>query len=138
MTCLHGLSSLTIGLDTPLEANARYSHTDGVPLLDLNLYLTVVGSLVYLTVTRLDIDRVVHVVSQFVTTPTSVHWGAVLRIFRYIRGTHFQTLLFPLASSLELHAYSDVDWDDDRLDSKSTTGFYVFLGDSFISWKSKK
>ncbi|XP_023765590.2 uncharacterized mitochondrial protein AtMg00810-like [Lactuca sativa] len=125
-------------IDTPLETNARYSHTDGVPLYDLNLYRTVVGSLVYLTVTRPDIAHAVHVVSQFVTAPTSVHWGVVLRILRYLRGTQFQTLLFPSTSSLELRTYSDVDWDGDRHDRKSTTGFCVFLGESLISWKSKK
>ncbi|KAM3302948.1 putative mitochondrial protein like [Capsicum chacoense] len=125
-------------VDTPLETNARYSPSDGVPLSDPSLYRTIVGSLVYLTVTRPDIAHAVHVVSQFVTAPTSVHWGAVLRILRYLRGTQFQNLLFPSTSSLELRAYSDADWDGDRNDRKSTTGFCVFLGDSLISWKSKK
>ncbi|XP_047256351.1 uncharacterized mitochondrial protein AtMg00810-like, partial [Capsicum annuum] len=125
-------------VDTPLETNARYSPSDGVPLSDPSLYRTIVGSLVYLTVTRPDIAHAVYVVSQFVTAPTSVHWGAVLRILRYLRGTQFQNLLFPSTSSLELRAYSDADWDGDRNDRKSTTGFCVFLGDSLISWKSKK
>ncbi|XP_023761274.2 uncharacterized mitochondrial protein AtMg00810-like [Lactuca sativa] len=125
-------------VDTPLETNARYSPIDGVPLSDPNLYRTVVGSLVYLTVTRPDIAHVVHIVSQFVTAPTFVYWGAVLRILRYLRGTQFQTLLFSSTSSLELRSYSDADWDGDRHDRKSTTGFCVFLGESLISWKSKK
>ncbi|XP_052624739.1 uncharacterized mitochondrial protein AtMg00810-like [Lactuca sativa] len=125
-------------VDTPLETNAQYSPTNGIPLSDPNLYRTIVGSLVYLTVTRPDIAHVVHVVSQFVTAPTTVHWGAVLRILRYLRGTQFQTLLFPSTSSLELRAYSDVDWDGDCHDRKSTTRFCVFLGESLISWKSNK
>ena len=125
-------------VDTPLELNARYSPTDGVPLSDPDLYRTIVGSLVYLTITRPDIAHAVHVVSQFVTAPTSVHWGAVLRILRYLRGTQFQALLLPSTSSLELRAYSDADWAGDRHDRKSTTGFCVFLGESLISWKSKK
>ena len=125
-------------VDTPLETNARYTPTDGVPLTDPNLYRTIVGSLVYLTVTRPDIAHAVHIVSQFVTAPTSTHWAAVLRILRYLHGTQFQTLLFPSTSSLELRAYSDADWDTDRHDRKSTTGFCVFLVDSLISWKSKK
>jgi hypothetical protein len=102
------------------------------------LYRTIVGSLVYLTITRPDIAHAVHVVSQFVTAPTTVHWGAVLRILRYLRGTQFQSLLFPSTSSLKLSAYSDASWDSDPSDRKSTTGFCVFLGDSLISWKSKK
>ena len=35
-------------------------------------------------------------------------------------------------------AYSDADHDSDPTDRKSVTGFYIFLGDFFISWKSKK
>ena len=125
-------------VDTPLETNARYSPSDGSPLPDPSLYRTMVGSLVYLTVTRPDIAHAVHIVSQFVTAPTTVHWAAVLRILRYLRGTQFQSLLFPSSSSLELRAYSDADWAGDLTDRKSTTGFCVFLGDSLISWKSKK
>ncbi|XP_042423315.1 uncharacterized mitochondrial protein AtMg00810-like [Zingiber officinale] len=96
-------------VDTPLETNVRYSPSDGSPLPDPNLYRTVVGSLVFLTMTRPDIAYDVHVVSQFVTAPTIVHWAAVLRILRYLRGTQFQSLLFPSTSSLELCAYSDAD-----------------------------
>ena len=125
-------------VDTPLELNARYAPTDGTPLPDPTLYRTIVGSLVYLTITRPDIAHAVHIVSQFVTAPTTVHWAAVVRILRYLRGTICQSLLFPSTSSLELSAYSDADWAGDSSDRKSITGFCVFLGDSLISWKSKK
>ncbi|XP_048229512.1 uncharacterized mitochondrial protein AtMg00810-like [Ricinus communis] len=125
-------------VDTPIELNARYSASDGSLLPDPSLYQTVVGSLVYLTITHPDIAYVVHIVSQFVTSPTTVHWAAVLCILRYLRDTQFQTPLFSSASSLELYAYSDADWAGNPTDRKSTTGFCIFLGDSVISWKSKK
>jgi hypothetical protein len=117
--------------------NVKYAPSDGVPLPDPTLYRTLVGSLVYLTITRPDIAYVVHVMSQFVVSPTTVHWAAVLRILRYLRGSQFQSLLFPSSSSLELRAYSDADWAGDPTDRKSATGFCIFLGDSLISWKSK-
>ncbi|CAJ2650750.1 unnamed protein product [Trifolium pratense] len=125
-------------VDSPLELNVKYVSSDGVPLPDPTLYRTLVGSLVYLTITRPDIAYAVHVVSQFVVSPTTVHWAAVLRILRYLRETQFQSLLFPSSYSLELRAYSDADWAGDPTDRKSTTGFCIFLGDSLISWKSKK
>ncbi|GJX81287.1 uncharacterized mitochondrial protein-like protein [Tanacetum coccineum] len=56
----------------------------------------------------------------------------------YLRGTKFQTLLFPSTSALDLRAYCDSDWAGDVVSRKSTTGFCIFLGDSLISWKSKK
>ncbi|KAL5788005.1 hypothetical protein ACOSP7_004954 [Xanthoceras sorbifolium] len=124
--------------DTPSELNARYSPSDGTPLSDPTLYRTIVGSLVYLTITRPDIAYAVHIVSQFVASPTTIHWAAVLRILRYLRGTIFQSLLLPSTSSLQLRAYSDADWGHDSTDRKSVTGFCIFLGDSLISWKSKK
>jgi len=107
-------------------------------LIDLTLYHTIVGSLVYLTITRPDIAYAVNVVSQFVTSPIIVHWAAVLRILQYLWGTVFQSLLLSSTSSLELRAYSDADHGSDPTDRKSVTGFCIFLGNSLISWKSKK
>ncbi|GJZ84109.1 uncharacterized mitochondrial protein-like protein [Tanacetum coccineum] len=87
-------------VDIPIDAKAKYTPIDGDPLPDPSLYHTIVGSLVYLTVTRPDIAYVVHI--------------------------------------FNLRAYCDVDWVGDSVTRKSTTGFCAFLGDSLISWKSKK
>ncbi|GJW31986.1 uncharacterized mitochondrial protein-like protein [Tanacetum coccineum] len=110
----------------------------GDPLPDPSLYRTVVGSLVYLTVTRSDVSYVVHIVSQFIYALTMVHWAAVLHILMHLRGTQFQYLLFSSTSALNLHAYCDSDWAGDSVSRKSTTGFCIFLSDCLISWKSKK
>ncbi|XP_047320997.1 uncharacterized mitochondrial protein AtMg00810-like [Impatiens glandulifera] len=124
-------------VDTPIETNARYSLTDGShlpdPARDGNGY-----PLVYLTITRPDIAHAIHIVSQFVTTPTLVHWSDVLRILKYLRGTRFQSLLLSSSFFLDLRAFSNADWTSDPSDRKSTIGFCIFLGDSLISWKSKK
>ncbi|XP_057982356.1 uncharacterized mitochondrial protein AtMg00810-like [Malania oleifera] len=70
-------------VDTPLEVNACYTPTDGIPLLEPTLYHTIVGSLVCLTLTHPNIAYAAHIVSHFVASPTYVHWSAVLRILQY-------------------------------------------------------
>ncbi|KAL3720355.1 hypothetical protein ACJRO7_005217 [Eucalyptus globulus] len=122
----------------PIENNAKFDEKDGTPLPNPTLYRQLVGSLVYLTVTRPDIAYAVHIVSQFMTAPRTTHFAAVLRILRYIKGTLFHGLHFSADSSLELTAYSDADWAGDPLDHRSTTGYCFFLGKSLISWRSKK
>ena len=72
------------------------------------------------------------------SAPHSIHYVAVLRIFRYIKGTLFHGLHFSAQSSLELRAYADADWAGDPTDRRSTTGYCFLLGSSLISCRSKK
>jgi hypothetical protein len=80
----------------------------------------------------------VHLVSQFMAAPCSIHYTTVLHIIRYIKGTLFHGLHFSTQFSLELRAYADVDWVGDPTDRRSTTGYCFLLGSSLISWRSKK
>uniref|UniRef100_A0A2N9G8X2 Reverse transcriptase Ty1/copia-type domain-containing protein n=1 Tax=Fagus sylvatica TaxID=28930 RepID=A0A2N9G8X2_FAGSY len=93
-----------------LEMNARLTPLDGTPLSDATLYHQLVGSLVYLTVTRPDIAYTVHLVSQFLSAPHSTHYAAVIHILRYIKGTMFHGLHFSTHSTLNLCACSDANW----------------------------
>ncbi|XP_057981233.1 uncharacterized mitochondrial protein AtMg00810-like [Malania oleifera] len=125
-------------IETPLELNVHYTSSNGVPLADPTLYSIIVGNLVYLSITRPDIIYVVHIVSQFISSPNTIYWDVILRILHYIKGTLYWSILLPSTSTLELRAYSDVDWAGDPTDRKFTTGFYIFPSDSLISWKIKK
>ena len=123
---------------TPLKPNCRLTPMDGKPLNGPILYRQLVGSRVYLTVTRLDIFYAVHIVSQFLSTPRSSYYVAVVRILMYIKGTLFHGIHFSAYSSLELRAYSNTDWAGDPTDRHCTIGYYFFLGNSLIFWCSKK
>jgi hypothetical protein len=125
-------------VDTPIEYNNRLNTHDGEPLPDATLYRQLVGCLVYLTVTRPDISYAVHIVSQFMAAPQSLHYIVVLQILRYLKGTLFHGLHFSSQSSLTLQAYSNANWAGDPTDRRSTTGYCFLLGDSLISWRSKK
>ena len=67
-------------VDTPVELNAHFTPSGGKPLSNPSLYRRLVGSLVYLTVTRPDIFYAVHQVSQYLSAPQSTHYAVVLRI----------------------------------------------------------
>ena len=112
--------------------------SDGVPLSDPSRYRHLVGSLVYLTVTRPDISHAVHILSQFVGAPTSVHYAHLLRVLRYLRGTTSRGLFYSRQSPLQLQAYSDATWASSSDDRLSVTGYCVFLRSSLVVWKTKK
>lgn len=72
-------------VETPMELNVQLRASDGDSLSDLTRYRH--RSLVYLFVTRPNIAHPVHILSQFVSAPTSVHYSHLLRVLRYLRGT---------------------------------------------------
>ncbi len=125
-------------VDTPLEVNVKYSKNDGEPITDPTLYRRVVGSLVYLTVTRPDIAHAVQLVSQFVSDPRRLHLTALHRIIRYLRSTSDLGLPYYKSALPQLQAYSDADYGGCPDTRRSTTGYCSFLGSSLLSWKSKK
>lgn len=134
---LTGLTEAT-SVDTPMEINVKYRRDGGELLEDPTLYRKLVGSLIYLTITRPDISYVVHTVSKFMQAPRHLHLSAVRRIIRYILGTSSRGLFFPAGSSTQLQAYSDSDLAGCPDTRKSTMEWCMFLGDALISWKCKK
>ena len=125
-------------VSTPLEYNAKLTPLDGEPISDTTCYRQLVGSLIYLTVTRPDISHSVGMVGKFMDAPHFVHCAVVLQILRYVKGTLYHGLHYASRSSLELHAYSNADWASDPTDRCSITGFYFLLSTSLVSWRTKK
>jgi hypothetical protein len=121
-----------------MELNAHLTLTDGEPLEDPTRYRHIVGSLVYLGITRPDISYSVHILSQFVSAPAQIHYNHILRVLRYLRGTNTHRLFFSHSSSLQLQTYCDATWASDPSDRHSRSTYCVFLGGSFIAWKTKK
>jgi histone deacetylase 1/2 len=75
---------------------------------------------------------------QFLQQPTDVHWAAVKRVLRYIRGTLELGISIRPSASLDLSAYSDADWAGCPDDRRSTGGFAVYLGPNLVSWSARK
>lgn len=95
---------------TPLDSSIRLTSFDGVPLEDPTLYWQFVGSLIYLTVTRPDIAHVVHIVSQFMVAPRTIHDIVVLYILQYVKVTLGHGIQFFSKSSLVIFEYTGADW----------------------------
>ncbi|KAH9660146.1 protein kinase domain-containing protein [Citrus sinensis] len=125
-------------INTPLEINVKYSKDDGDLLSDPTLYRKLVGSLIYLMITRPDISYAVNLMSQFMHEPRHLHLSAVKRIICYLLGTLNRGLLYKAGSPLVLKAYSDADWAGCSDSRRSTTGWCMYLGDNLVSWKCKK
>jgi len=92
---------------TPMKLHLKLRRDDNTPLPQLTRYRELVGSFIYLSATRPDISQAVHILSQFVSTPTSVHYATLFRVLRYLRSTISRSLLYNSDSSLSLRAYSD-------------------------------
>lgn len=122
----------------PMEQNLKLTPEDGPLLNDPTKYRRLIGRLIHLTVTRPDIVYSVRTLSQFMHELGKPHWDAAIRILRYIKGTPGQGLLFAANNNLALKAYCDSDWGGCRATKRSVTGYCIFLGESLISWKSKK
>jgi hypothetical protein len=101
---------------TPMELHLHLKSSDGSPLDDPTRYRHLVGSLVYLTATRPDIAYAVHILTQFLSCPTTVHYAHLLRVLRYLRGTASHRLFYATSSPPTLHAYSDATWASDPVD----------------------
>ena len=70
--------------------------------------------------------------------PTSTHSQATYRVLRYLKSSPGSGMFFAAHGDLTLKAFSDSDWAGCRDTRRSITGFSVYLGESLISWRSKK
>jgi hypothetical protein len=60
------------------------------------------------------------------------------KILRYVKGTLNLGLWYGRQTELNLIGFTDADFAGDRLDRKSTSVTYQFLGGSLVSWSSRK
>ncbi|MCH87512.1 LTR retrotransposon like protein, partial [Trifolium medium] len=122
----------------PLEQNHQLPLANGPPISDPERYRRLVGRLIYLSVTRPELSYCVHILAQFMHSPRQEHWDAALRVVRYLKGNPGQGILLRADCDLQLSAWCDSDWAGCPLTRRSLTGWFVLLGHSPISWKTKK
>ncbi len=116
----------------------KLSANEGDLVEDTTTYKRIVGSLIYMTITRLDLSYAIGVVSQFMQTPPKPHLDAMRRILRYIKHTLKCGIFYETKSQLQVHGYTDVNWAGNVSNRRSTSGFMFSFGSGAVSWSNKK
>ncbi|GJW24593.1 putative ribonuclease H-like domain-containing protein [Tanacetum coccineum] len=109
---------------TPMETQKPLLKDEDGKEVDVHMYRSMIGSLMYLTSSRPDIMFVVCACARYQVNPKVSHLHAVKRIFRYLKGQPKLGLWYPKDSPFDLVAYTDSDYAGACLDRKSTTGGY--------------
>ncbi|GJX81030.1 putative ribonuclease H-like domain-containing protein [Tanacetum coccineum] len=110
---------------TPVDLEKPLVKDGDVDDVDVHLYRSLIGSLMYLTTSRPDIMFAVCAYARFQVTPKTSYLLAVKRIFRYLKAKPTLGLLYSKDSPFELVAYTDSDYAGATRDRKSTTGGYL-------------
>ena len=101
-------------------------------------YASAVGSLMYaMLCTRPDICYAVGMVARYQSNPGKEHWAAVKGILKYLKRTRDSMLIYKAAELVPM-GYTDSDFQADKDQSKSTSGYEYTLGGGAIAWRSIK
>jgi len=124
---------------TPAAAHLKLSKDENGVVVDQSMYISMIGSLLYLTASRPNITFVVGVCARYQDEPKMSHLTQVTRILKYINGTTDYGILYSHNENSKLIGYCDVDWAGSVDDRKSTSVSCFFLGNNIlVSWFSKK
>ncbi|GKB71958.1 putative ribonuclease H-like domain-containing protein [Tanacetum coccineum] len=124
--------------NTPMETQKPLLKDEDGEEVNVHLYISMIGSLMYLTSSRPDIMFVVCACARYQVDPNVSRLHAVKRIFRYLKGQPKLGLWYPNDLPFDLVAYNDSDYARASLDMKSTTRGCQFLGCRLISRQCKK
>ncbi|KAL0679065.1 hypothetical protein Bca4012_007046 [Brassica carinata] len=111
---------------------------DGGERVDETFYKQIIGSLMYITNTRPDLQFSVSLLSRFMSKPTQLHVQAAKRVLRYLRGTVDFGIWYKRGGSGEIQVYTDSDFAGDVESRKSTSGYVFLMDDAAVAWLSKK
>nr|GFA82951.1 putative ribonuclease H-like domain-containing protein [Tanacetum cinerariifolium] len=123
---------------TPYEVPKHKSKDKPDDAVNVHLFGSMIGSLMYLTASWPDIMFVVSACFRHQVSPLTSHLNVVKKIFEYLKGKPNLGLRYPRDSPFQLEAYSDSDYVGSHGDRKSTTSGCQFLGRRLISWQCKK
>ncbi|GKC04369.1 hypothetical protein Tco_0995979 [Tanacetum coccineum] len=103
-----------------METQKRPLKDENGEEVDVHMYRSMIGSLMYLASSRPDIMFAVCACARYQVNPKVSHLYAVKRIFRYLKGQPKLGLWYSKDSPFDLVAYTDSDYAGSSLDMKST------------------
>ncbi|CAL2235242.1 unnamed protein product [Prunus armeniaca] len=110
---------------TPTEIGLKLVKNSGEKKVDQTLYKQIVGSLMYLTATRPDIQHAVSLISRYMECPEVPYLAVAKRIFRYLRGTIDFGILYKKGAKSCLFGFTDSDYAGDPDDRRSTSAEFI-------------
>ncbi|GJX46615.1 retrovirus-related pol polyprotein from transposon TNT 1-94 [Tanacetum coccineum] len=125
-------------VDTPMVEKSKLDEDKEGKAVDPSHYRGMIGTLLYLTASRPDLQFAICMCARYQARPTKKHLNTVKRIFRYLKGTVHRGLWYPKDSSIALTAFADADHAGCQDTRRSTSGSIQLLGDRLVSWSSKR
>jgi hypothetical protein len=123
-------------MSTPMSTSTSLDLDENGEAVDQREYRSMIGSLLYLTVTRSDIQFTMCLCARFQASTCSSHRMAVQQIFSYPKHTPEFGIWYSASSSLDLVGFSDTHFAGCGIDRKSTSGTCHFLRSSLVCWSS--
>jgi hypothetical protein len=124
---------------TPMDSSAKYEPNAGqASKEDIKLFQQFIGSLLFLALaTRCDICYATIRLARYASNPSEIHFRAVKRIFRYLKGTSELGIIYYNSPEAFIQGYCDADYAGDLASAKSTSGYIIFIAGGPFMWKSK-
>ncbi|KAL1190679.1 Retrovirus-related Pol polyprotein from transposon RE1 [Cardamine amara subsp. amara] len=126
------------GVFNPMIPGSKIDMDEGGERVDDTYYKRIIGSLMYITATRPDLQFVVSFLSRYMSKPTMLHLQAAKRVLRYLKGTMDFGIWYEKKGKGELLIYTDSDFAGDVEGRKSTSGYVVLMDRADVAWLSKK
>ena len=109
-------------VSTPLDRNVKL-HPDSGMACDPKRFSQIVGSLIYLTITRPNLNYPVRLISQFMAQPAMDHLKSVQCILKYVSDTKDRGLLYQTSTVEQLISFTNANWPENAGNRRSTSGF---------------
>nr|GEY68311.1 hypothetical protein [Tanacetum cinerariifolium] len=119
-------------VDTPMVEKSKLDEDKEGKAVDPSHYHGMIGTLLYLTASRLKLQFAICMCARYQARPNEKHLHAVKRIFRYTRGTVNRGLWYSKDSLISLMSFADVDHAGCQDRRRSTSGSMQFLRDRLM------